>query len=230
MNEQMITVRVSPELHQRLKDAAEASATSLNAFCVAALWGKLGEQRLAMRGTPGDDEIVVDIDANGTPSARQMDLVLAITKYLESVGIVRVSQRQLNAVIRAADAIIDELRKPEALSAPGIGLGAWLMSDDTGISSEYMAGVLSGIFSRKYGYPRDGADFGRCVRLLDACPDLRVNLKRMVSGTGMHWDVLVDHWDELESLYREHYPDGDGERLDRSMMELYEPIEKGTSP
>ena len=54
----------------------------------------------------------------------------------------------------------------------------WLMSGDTGISSETICAVMTG--SKKGGVfgadiPHDVADFGRCYRLLKNFPEWRDN-------------------------------------------------------
>lgn len=131
----------------------------------------------------------------------QIELVAAIAKHLEKSGVKTLIPRQLNAVIQAANIIIDELKEPERKSRPGMGLDAWLRSDDTGISSEFMAGVLSRKFMREYGHPHDGDDFGRCVRLLEACPELRENLDS-IKTFSPEWFALATRWDEFETLYR----------------------------
>lgn len=61
-----------------------------------------------------------------------------------------------------------------------MGIIAWLESDDTGSSSLYMASVLSGKpGSYSNHYPRDPADFGRCMRLIKAVPSLKADIGKM---------------------------------------------------
>jgi hypothetical protein len=100
-----------------------------------------------------------------------------------------------------------------------MGLDAWLSSDQTGVSSIFMAGVLSGSFSRKFGHPHDPSDFGRCLGLLDACPELRGNIRRMAEH-GAEWSALVGAWHELEKMYREELPSGRAPRTYDRMREL----------
>ncbi|MBO1916633.1 hypothetical protein J4727_18635 [Providencia rettgeri] len=59
-----------------------------------------------------------------------------------------------------------------------MGLAAWLASDDVGASSKYMASVLSGHLCST-SLPWDGADLGRCIRLLEAVPELASQLHEM---------------------------------------------------
>ena len=151
----------------------------------------------------------------------QIALVNAILRAISAHGDPGVLPRQINAIIRAADDILAELRQPERVAGPGAGLHAWLNSDRTGLSSLWMAKTLAGYWSwsAKYAYPHDPSDFNRCLGLLDACPELRERLPEM-ADTGPEWAALVAHWDELEALLREEAPTGQGPRLWARMQEL----------
>lgn len=142
---------------------------------------------------------------------RQMDLVTGILGVLEKQGVTTANARQMNAVIAAANDIVDAFAKEHAASVPGSGLGAWLASDDTGLSSRYMARVLAPLAGlgrvpeerAHFGgvhWPHDGDDFGRCVRLLQAVPELRPHVPAM-AGHGKEWSGLVQHWEELEASH-----------------------------
>lgn len=61
----------------------------------------------------------------------QIELIAAIAKHLDKNGIKHLLPRQYNAVIEAANLIIDELKKPERGISPGMGLSKWLDSDQT---------------------------------------------------------------------------------------------------
>jgi hypothetical protein len=150
----------------------------------------------------------------------QIDLIGAICKFLDKKhGVKTLLHREFNTVIRCATEIVNELAKPELPVIPGMGLDAWLACDHTGVSSEFMAGVLSGRFMRQPGYPHDPGDLCRCVGLLDACPELRANMSLM-SEHGPEWRSLVECWDELESLFREERPSGSAPRLMARMSDL----------
>lgn len=144
----------------------------------------------------------------------QADLVLGILTLLEKRK-VAVNVRQTNAVINAANDIMDELRRPHTEAAPGCGLRAWYASDSTGLSSRYMASVLAPLAGLMgagtpgtINYPHDPADFGRCLTLLDAAPELRPHLAALANGHGPAWAGLIAAWAELETLYREELPSG----------------------
>lgn len=57
----------------------------------------------------------------------------------------KLNTRQFNAVIKAATLLSDEINKQTQNAEEGMGLVAWLASDDVGMSSKYMAQVLAGI-------------------------------------------------------------------------------------
>lgn len=142
----------------------------------------------------------------------QIDLVSAISKHIERKKVSAVSPRRLNAIVAAADLIVGAFAVEDVMATPGMGLRAWLHCDDTGTSSLAMAARLI----REVGGPRihveqpsdhplDPDDFGRCVRLLEAVPEFRPHLAAMASVSPA-WKALVEHWDELEALYRERLP------------------------
>lgn len=134
----------------------------------------------------------------------QMELISGMMRLLDRLepGIALLP-RQINAVISAADAILAELRTPERTVQPAMGLAAWLASDCTGASSLYMAHVLAGYWAQsahKYNYPRDSGDFGRCLGLLLAVPDLQKRLPVMAEY-GPEWAALIAEWDSLAADY-----------------------------
>ena len=83
------------------------------------------------------------------------------------------------------------------------GYKDWFRSTDTGISSNTIFGVMTGTLIAWTGYPADPADFGRCYRLLAKFPEWRPRMQE-VSKEYPNWERLVNNWDNLESLYREH--------------------------
>lgn len=134
----------------------------------------------------------------------QIDLVTGICELLDrlqpGIGLL---PRQANAVIAAADSILAEWETPERKVAPAMGLSAWLASDGTGLASRHMAHVLVGYWGRNsncYHYPHDSDDFGRCLGLLAAAPELQERVWEMAAA-GAEWAALVAVWDELTVLY-----------------------------
>ncbi|WP_413509976.1 hypothetical protein [Serratia liquefaciens] len=148
----------------------------------------------------------------------QISLIAAIAKEIDRQhpGI-EVETRLFNSITQAANNICAEFDKPVVKASEGMGLSAWLASDDTGASSLYLASVLTGEFFAENHYPRDPADFGRCLRLVEAVPELECKISDM-SQHGKEWAVVTANWDEWAELYRLD----EGERLYRLMELCYE--------
>lgn len=153
----------------------------------------------------------------------QMSLVGAIMKELaRQVPGIPAEPRFVNAAIKAANGICDELARPVVKSFKGMGLEAWLNSDDTGSSSLYMAWCLSG---GQFGYwqgrgqplpawPHDPDDLGRCIRLIDAVPEFGGKIPEM-SHRGPEWLAVTTNWAEWVELYNTT----DGKELYKLMKE-----------
>lgn len=108
----------------------------------------------------------------------------------------------------------------------------WLMSYDTGLSSRTIVAVmeedraLAAALLGSWGvwYPHDPADLGRCIRLLDIAPEYRERLSEM-GHVSQVWAELVNHWEELESLYREEYPSGRAPKCFARMREIIDKVD-----
>ncbi len=100
-----------------------------------------------------------------------MSLVTAILKEIESQvpHAPMLPPRVVNQICRCADKIVAEAAVDFRGAKEGIGLDAWLKSDDTGMSSRFMAYVCYGAPPVALNYPHDGDDFGRCRLLIIAC-------------------------------------------------------------
>lgn len=92
---------------------------------------------------------------------------------------------------------------------------AWLGGDDVGASSRSLCLKLAGVDGGPADVPSDDDDFGRCYRMLRACPHLRDRLDeaRMLSPA---WARLIDAWSELEALHES----GQTKRLYRRLQDL----------
>lgn len=150
----------------------------------------------------------------------QMRLVTAIVDEIErQIADAPVVDRQFNAIIDAANAIVREFSIGEIASRPGEGIAAWRKTDQVGASSDYMAAKLGEAGIRDYAHPRDPSDFGRCLTLLAAAPELREALPLMADESP-EWAGLVAHWDELENLYQEELPSGHAPKTYTRMREI----------
>jgi hypothetical protein len=153
-------------------------------------------------------------------SLSQISLFAAMAEMLEKrFGIASTNSRQTNVILQAATDIYLALQTDVPVSS-GMGLTAWLASDRTGLSSKYMAHVLTGkTLGARYAHPHDPSDFGRCLGLLEAVPAFRDRLPVMSAESG-EWDRLVHSWDEIERLYREELPSGRAPRCFEKMRKL----------
>jgi hypothetical protein len=78
---------------------------------------------------------------------------------------------------------------------------AWIVGNDTGMSSKALWAVMMGQKSDR-SHPHDPADLGRCLRLLEAVPEWKPRLSEMAAVSN-YWAALVANWAELERLMRE---------------------------
>lgn len=155
----------------------------------------------------------------------QIKLIAAISHELNRQHPGLPADGRMNKVIEAANLIVAEYGRAYVSVVPGMGLNAWLNSDETGSSSRYMAFVLSGgTFGDWWGrtipesaYPRDPDDFGRCLKLLQAVPEFQNNLSKM-NDCGPEWQAVVQHWERWAELHH----DTDGHELYVQMQNAFE--------
>lgn len=101
----------------------------------------------------------------------------------------------------------------------------WLISGDTGISSEIIFGVMTGNRTKNvrdyYNWPKDNSDFGRCHRLLERFPEWKGRLHE-VYAVWPAWQPMIRCWDQLEALWQEEAgnPTGKGPKLYALMDQL----------
>jgi hypothetical protein len=168
----------------------------------------------------------------------QPELIGALLTWLDEHGVKEMNARQLDAVIKAADAVIEAIDRPHQPAVPASGLLQWLASDDTGVSSRYMAAALAAAAGRTFypglagyeyrdPYPHDPGDFGRCVRLLDAAPELRPHLAALADPRhGPVWNAITAEWETLEAWYRMDLSTGRSDRLYARLRELIDAAHK----
>lgn len=165
----------------------------------------------------------------------QVELISAIGKNIARQAKARglpepgALPRQVNAIIEAANLVVDAYAQDYTEAKSGSGITGWLRSDDRGRSSEAMLAHLGPLATGQYwvdvpadardAHPHDPSDLGRCVKLLDAAPELRPHHPRMAELSAT-WARLVAAWDELESLYREELPTGSAPRCFRRMRDI----------
>jgi hypothetical protein len=130
----------------------------------------------------------------------QMDLVSHICK---AFGKHPAKPRHINAIIKAADMILAELRREDLIAPPGAGYQLWLRSDDTGMSSKYLAMMLhgGGAGPADFAFPHDADDFGRCYRMLRVVVFADDAMARVGPTLPHPWPALCEHWKKLESMF-----------------------------
>jgi hypothetical protein len=76
-------------------------------------------------------------------------------------------------------------------------------------------------------HPKDQFDFDRCQMLLAEFPDYRLILHHM-SDVSAEWALLIEHWEELESLYQNwqdaNEDEAQGLKLYYRLQELFNSI------
>ncbi|HBO25091.1 MAG TPA: hypothetical protein DD649_19720 [Providencia sp.] len=150
----------------------------------------------------------------------QINLISAISTEIEKqIPGIPAEPRYMNAIIKAATLVCEEFKKPLVKASDGMGLTAWLASDDVGSSSRYMAAILSGQFSAPNHYPWDGADLGRCIRLLEAVPELANQLHEMKTCSPQ-WSAVINNWDKWKELCEA----SEGKKLYQEMKLTYESL------
>lgn len=83
---------------------------------------------------------------------------------------------------------------------------AWSTGGDSGISSKTVVVALTGaavLGTSHPGAPLDAGDFGRCKRMLERFPWLRIGMPRLPELFSSWPRALSESWEELEALYVE---------------------------
>lgn len=157
----------------------------------------------------------------------QMDLVSSIMDAIsKQIPGLPAEPRLVNKVIEAVNSICDEFSKPIVKSSEGMGLTAWLASDDVGMSSKFMASVLSGKFEAEFAYPHDVSDLGRCIRMIRAVPELAERIFLLKDHHGRKWAAIAENWERWCALYDEECESGRCPKLYAEMMAAYKESSK----
>lgn len=96
----------------------------------------------------------------------------------------------------------------------------WIAGQDTGLSSINIWAVMMGVRTGRPYTPADGADFGRCYRLLQIIPEWRERLPE-VAAKYPTWGPMVREWDRLTEIYeRDCIPTWRGHEIYAAIKEL----------
>ena len=85
----------------------------------------------------------------------------------------------------------------------------WALSDDVGISSKTMLAIHCGVTIEDLDAPYDPSDFGRCYRLVQHIPEIK-NSFSAIAAAVPDFAKIIEHWDELCSLYDIEIKNKDG--------------------
>lgn len=120
----------------------------------------------------------------------------------------------------AMNGFVEDHKNCTPRPAPEITRHNWALSHDTGVSSATLWTIL-GPNARLYDTfdtPKDGADLGRCMRLLDLAPEWKGRLYE-VAEREPKWRPFVENWTELEILYERALKDETGIGADKVLYD-----------
>ena len=100
----------------------------------------------------------------------------------------------------------------------------WVVGRDTGLSSMCLWAVMMGVKPGDISHPRDGADLGRCARLLAAVPEWRPRLPEMAT-VSEYWAALVPEWERLSTILAKELAGGAKGSTYKAMRALFDPID-----
>lgn len=96
----------------------------------------------------------------------------------------------------------------------------WILSDDTGMSSKVIWGVMMKAEKYYSSYtPSDPSDFGRCYRLLKLIQEWEDRLEELRIA-GEKWGIFVDNYKKMCELYEEEKDSGVCRKLYNFMQEI----------
>lgn len=78
----------------------------------------------------------------------------------------------------------------------------WYVNGERGISSETMAAVALGKTMNRPGYPHDPADLNRCIKLVDAAPEVKEAFP-VIAALSPMWATIIANWDDLRNSFIE---------------------------
>ena len=105
-------------------------------------------------------------------------------------------------------------------------IGTWMLSGETGISSETMLGIALGgkkpsksNWSARLDAPHDPSDFGRCYRLVQIAPSIREDFDRIGKMVPQFAGILRE-WDALCAIYERDLLSGKSDELYKKIKQL----------
>ncbi|MEZ8292414.1 hypothetical protein AB6D11_01025 [Vibrio splendidus] len=139
------------------------------------------------------------------PVISQIQLISAITKEMKSQNPdINIDLPMYNVILSAANLVCDESARERVYATMPMTRQEWLESDDTGLSSKFLCGVITGpegLLHSDGPLPCDFADLGRCVRMVRALGGHEY-LHRL-SQCEPGWVRIGEHWSIIEAWYDE---------------------------
>jgi hypothetical protein len=159
----------------------------------------------------------------------QMNLVSAILKELDKQGLKECPVSVLNKVIECANQIIAETERKQNMADHLMSYSEWITSDDTGMSSKWLATALFSAPSKNVSYPYDPSDFGRCYRMLKHVSGAKElfdqKFELLKEAGGIVWNRYLENWDLLVSLYEQESP----KRICNKLYDTMQRLQKGAT-
>ena len=104
-------------------------------------------------------------------------------------------------------------------------LANWFLSDDRGKSSLILAATgLTGRAPREAYAPLTPVGFVRCMRLVEAVPELRTAAFPLLHAENPQWAYVIDNWDALADIARQECGSSSTEPV--QSPRLYEALSK----
>src|SRR4051794_33065117 len=76
----------------------------------------------------------------------------------------------------------------------------WLVEGERGLSSETMAAVALGLAPKRPSFPLDPSDLNRCIKLVDAAPEVKRAFPR-IAALSPQWVAVIGNWDLLRTSF-----------------------------
>lgn len=82
-------------------------------------------------------------------------------------------------------------------------IGEWMTDGETGLSSEYLAGVILHGKPKQVHYPYDPSDLNRCVKMCEYVGFPFEDAVFLASRNSVYWKAIHEHLSQLMRVYRE---------------------------
>lgn len=99
----------------------------------------------------------------------------------------------------------------------------WFITGNVGESSRTMAFIASDIelsndeindsFSFGLAHPHDSGDFERCLKLIEAVPEVKDSFD-VIAKISPSWAALIENWDDIETTFNNEYDKSGKRNLD----------------